>query len=75
MEPKGFPIYPKRGITHALSNYRKKQYPCNNLDQNDLVHGVYKIPSRGYCFPFRFWYGYVIPFQDSIDMLWSPKDF
>jgi len=27
MELKGFLIYPKRGITHALSNFKHKQNP------------------------------------------------
>jgi len=74
MEPKGFFIYPKRGIAHALSNYGQKQYPSNSLDQNNLVHGFYKKPSWGYCFPSKFWCGYAIPFQDLINMLWNPKD-
>jgi hypothetical protein len=38
-------IYPNRGITCALNNYRPKQYASNNLDQNNSIHGVYKIPS------------------------------
>lgn len=45
MEPKGFLIYPNRGIACALSNYRHKQYPSSNLDQNNSIHGVYRIPS------------------------------
>ncbi len=45
MEFKGFPIYFKRGIAHALNNYGHKQYPSNGLDQNNSVHGVYRIPS------------------------------
>ncbi len=45
MEPKGFMIYHKRGIAHALSNFGHKQYLSKSLDQNNLVYGVYKIPS------------------------------
>ncbi len=45
MEPKGFFIYPKRGIAHALSNYGHKQYPCNSLDQNNSIHNLYKLLS------------------------------
>ncbi len=60
-------------IAHALSNYGHMKYPYNNLDQNDSVHGVYKIPSWVYCFLSRFWYGYAIPLYNSIDMLWSPN--
>jgi hypothetical protein len=45
MEPKGFLIYPKRGIAHALNKYGHKQHLSNNLDQNKLIHDVYIIPS------------------------------
>jgi hypothetical protein len=45
MESKGFLIYLNRGIACALSNYRHKQYPSNNLDQNNSIHGVSIIPS------------------------------
>jgi hypothetical protein len=45
MEPKGFPIYLRKGIAHAFSNFGHEQYPSNNLDKNNSVHGVYKIPS------------------------------
>jgi hypothetical protein len=38
---KGFLIYPKRGIACALNNFGHKQYPSNNLDQNNSIHGVY----------------------------------
>jgi hypothetical protein len=44
VESNGFLIYPNRGIAHALSNYRHKQYPSNNLNQDNSIHGVYKIP-------------------------------
>jgi hypothetical protein len=55
MEPKGFFIYPKRGIAHALnSNYGNEQYPSNSLNQNNSAHGVYIIPLRGYYFLSRF---------------------
>ncbi len=45
MEPKQFLIYPKKGFAHALSNFRHKQYPSNSLNQNNLIHDVYRIPS------------------------------
>ncbi len=45
MELKGFVIYPNNGIACALSNYEHKQYPSNSLDQNNSIHGVYRIPS------------------------------
>jgi len=45
MEPKGFIIYPNRGIACALNNFRPKKYPSKSLDQNNSNHGVYKIPS------------------------------
>jgi hypothetical protein len=37
-------MHPKRGIAHALNNYGNKEYPSNSLDQNNSIHGVYKIP-------------------------------
>jgi hypothetical protein len=45
MEPKGFLIYLNRGIACALNNYKHKQYLFNNLNKNNSIHGVYKIPS------------------------------
>jgi hypothetical protein len=45
MEPKGFLIYPKRGIAHALSNFGHEQYPFDSLHQKNSFHGVYKILS------------------------------
>jgi hypothetical protein len=52
MDPKGVLIYPYRGITFALRNFGQKQYPSNSFDQNNSIHGVYRIPIEGYCFPF-----------------------
>jgi hypothetical protein len=54
MEAKGFIIYLKRGIACASSNYKHKQYPFNNLNKNNSIHGVYTIPSQGYYVHFRF---------------------
>jgi hypothetical protein len=46
MEPKGFQMYPNRGIAQGLSsNYGHEQYPSDNLYQIFFAHGVYKIPS------------------------------
>jgi hypothetical protein len=45
MEPKGFLIYLNKVIAFALNNFGHKQYPSNSLDQNNSIHGVYKIPS------------------------------
>jgi hypothetical protein len=45
MEPKGFLIYSSRGIACAFNNFGHKQYPSNNMDQNNLVNGVYMLPS------------------------------
>jgi hypothetical protein len=45
MEPKGFLIYPNRGIACTLNNYGHKKYPSNSLYQKNSIHGVYKIPS------------------------------
>jgi len=36
--------YPKRVIAHALNSFGHEQYPTGSLNQNNLVHGVYKIP-------------------------------
>jgi len=52
MEPKGFLIYFNRGITCALNNFGHKQYSSNSLDQNNSIHGIYKIPLWRYFFPF-----------------------
>jgi hypothetical protein len=43
MEPKRIFIYLGRGIAHPLSNYGHKQYPFSNMDENNLIHIVYKI--------------------------------
>jgi hypothetical protein len=52
MEPKEF--WYARGIACPLSNFNHKQYPSNSLNQNNSIHGVYKIPSWRYYFPFKF---------------------
>jgi hypothetical protein len=33
--------YLTKGIAHALNILRYEQYLSNNLDQNNLTHGVY----------------------------------
>jgi TPP-dependent trihydroxycyclohexane-1,2-dione (THcHDO) dehydratase len=43
-------IYLKRGIAHALNNFKHKQYTSNNLDQNNSIHGVYIIICEGNVF-------------------------
>jgi hypothetical protein len=48
MEPKGFLIYSKRGITHASIN--SKQYPSNSLDQNNLAMVFMEYPHEGIAF-------------------------
>jgi hypothetical protein len=50
MEPKGFLIYPNRGITCALSNFGHKQYPSKNLDQNNSNMVFTKYPHEGNVF-------------------------
>jgi len=47
MEPKGFLICPNKGIACALNNFGHKQY----LSQNNSIHGVYIILSKGYGIP------------------------
>jgi hypothetical protein len=54
MVPKGFIIYLNRGSACALSNFWHKQYPSNNLDQKNSIHGVYRIPPWGYYVHFKF---------------------
>jgi hypothetical protein len=41
IKPRGFIIYPDRGIACALNNFGHKQYPSNSLDQNNSINGVY----------------------------------
>jgi len=36
--------YPTKGIACALNILRYEHYPYDNLDQNNLTHGVYWIP-------------------------------
>jgi len=36
--------YSKRGHAHALNSFGHEQYPTDSLNQNNLTHGVYKIP-------------------------------
>jgi hypothetical protein len=45
MEPKGFLIYSNKGVACALNNFGHKQYPSNNLDQNNSINDVYRKPS------------------------------
>jgi len=37
--------YYNRGIACAFNNYGHKPYPSNSLDRNNLVNGVYMLPS------------------------------
>jgi len=73
MEPKGFMGYPKKGSACELSSSRHELYPSNSLNQNNWTHGVCKLPQIKYYFAYRFWYGYAIPLQESLNMLWSQK--
>jgi hypothetical protein len=56
-----------------LNPFAHEQFPFNSLDQNNLAHGVFNVPQWGYCVPFRFCFGYTIPFQDSKDTIWNPN--
>ncbi len=40
MEPNVFLGYPKKGISCLVSHFKHEQYPSNNMDQNNLAHGV-----------------------------------
>ncbi len=43
MEPNVFLGYLAMGIACSLSLFRHEQYPSNNLDQNNSVHGFYSV--------------------------------
>jgi hypothetical protein len=43
MEPNYFFICLGRGIAHPLSSFGHKQYPFSSVDENNLIHIVYKI--------------------------------
>jgi hypothetical protein len=47
---KGILIYLYRGIACALNSSGHKQYPSNNLDQNNSIYGVYIILHEGIAF-------------------------
>jgi len=36
--------YPKKVNARALNSFGHEQYPTDSLNQNNLAHGVYKIP-------------------------------
>jgi hypothetical protein len=38
-----------------LNSFGHEQYPFNNLNQNNLAHGVYNVAQWGYWNPSRFW--------------------
>ncbi len=40
-QPKGFMGYATRGNACALSIPKHEQYPFDNLNQNNLAHGLY----------------------------------
>jgi hypothetical protein len=46
--------YPHEGIAFLLGFVKAMQYLSKSLDQNNSNHGVYRIPSRRYCVPFKF---------------------
>jgi hypothetical protein len=63
MELKGFIIYPYGGIIFALNNFGHNQYPPNSLDQNNLIHGVYKYLHEGNAFLLGFVKAMQYPFR------------
>jgi len=50
MEPNIFLGYPMKGISCLVSPFRHVQYPSNNMDQNNLAHGVTMYPNEGITF-------------------------
>ncbi len=44
MEPNVFMGYLKKGITCPLNPFGHEQFPFNDLDQNNLAHGVFSVP-------------------------------
>jgi hypothetical protein len=43
MEPNGFLGYLMRGIACSSSFFGHEQYLSNNLNQNNIAHGVYSV--------------------------------
>jgi hypothetical protein len=43
MDPNVFLGYLKKGNACSLNLFGHKQYPSNNLDQNNSAHGVYNV--------------------------------
>jgi len=43
MEPNVFTGYLKRGNACSLNLFGHEHHPSNNLDQNNLAHGVYSV--------------------------------
>jgi len=52
--PMVFAKCPKKGIAFLTGFGMVMLYPCNILDQNNSIHGIYKILSQRYYFPSRF---------------------
>jgi hypothetical protein len=45
MEPNVILGYLEKGIARVLNSFGHDQYLSNNLDQNNLAHGVYSVAS------------------------------
>jgi len=43
MEPNVFLGYHEKGNACSLRLFGHEHYPSNNLDQNNLTHGVYSV--------------------------------
>jgi len=43
MKPNVFLGYFERGIASVLNSFGHEQYPSDNLNQNNLTHGVYNV--------------------------------
>ncbi len=54
MEPNVLLRYPERGFARSSNFFGHEQYPSDSLDQNNLTHGVYKVPNEGIAFLLSF---------------------
>jgi len=75
INPKAFSGYIERGIVLSLHPFGHEQYPFDNVGQNELAHGVIHSNPIQICYPFRFWFGYAIPFIVSKYGWLAPKHF
>jgi hypothetical protein len=75
MEPNVFLGYPKRGIACLVNPSRHEQYPYNNLNQNNLAHGVTMRLNEGITFLLGFLGLHNTSPSLRRYMIWSPNYF